>query len=351
MSSAENAVLAMSRSMYGKRLTKDDFEKMLALKSANEIGAYLKSTSYADGFEGITSGVFNAASLQAVVDRSNFNKVAKLCKLEYIIGQSFYRYFVTRIEIEQILRCTSYILGGEKDEYMLDFCGSIEKELTIDLYKLAKADTLSEISDALSDTQYADIYRRCLNDPDSHYINFETAYDSYFRKCANKMVSQLKKGKSRQALYECICHHNDILLIEILARTVLHYKNHETIRSAIIPTEMTLLTQKQLKALAECETVAEIDEVLKKTVYRDVSELSAQRDIKCYLHRYLQSYYSKQIRFSSSPAVVVYCFMCALRLEGSDVIKLIQANRYSLPAEKVRQCICSAEFIKEKEGN
>ena len=349
MSSAENAVLAMSRSMHGKRLTKADFERMLALKSANEIGAYLKSTSYADGFEGITSGVFNAKSLQVVVDRSNFNKVARLCKLEYIIGQSFYRYFVTRIEIEQILRCTSFILGGEKDEYMLDFCGSIERELTVDLYKLAAANSLSEIADVLKDTQYGAVYRRCLNDPESHYLNFETAFDSYFRKCAEKMLTSLGKGKNKQAVYECICHHNHILLIEILARSLLHYKNHDTVRSAIIPTEMTLLGPKQLEALTECESLSQMDEILSKTVYRDVARLSEQRDIKCYLNTYLQSYYSKQIRFSSCPAVVVYCFMCSLRIEGSDVIKLIQANRYSLPAEKTRQCICSVEFMKEKE--
>mgnify|MGYP003293402370 CR=1 FL=1 len=352
MSNAENAVLATARAMYGKRLRYSDFEHMLSLKTTDEIAAYLRSsTSYSDGFEGITSGAFTTASLEHVVNRSMFNKVAKLCKLEYIIGQSFYKYFIIKMEIEQILRCVSYLLIGEKDGYLLDFCSSIEREMEIDLYKMAQADSLQQLSEILKNTRYGRIIERCLNSAEQNYLNYESAFNSYFAKCSVKLAESAGHSKQKKAIYECISHHSDIHFMELLARTLLYYQDSVAVKSVVLPGEMTLFSKKEINALLSCENIEQMDEVLSKTVYRNITPLKNREDIKGWLNRYLACYYSKQIRFSSCPAVIMYCYMCRLKIEGSDVIKIIEGKKYGINPERLSSCICCADMIKEKEGD
>ena len=352
MSNAENAVLATARAMYGKRLRSSDFEHMLSLKNTDEIAAYLRgNTAYSDGFEGITSGMFTTSALERVINKSMFKKVAKLCKLEYIIGQSFYKYFIIKMEIEQILRCVSFLLIGEKDSYLLDFCGSIEREMEIDLYKMAQADSLQQLSEILKDTRYARVLDRCINSGEQNYLSFESAFNSYFSKCSVELAHSAGHSRQKKAIYECISHHSDIHFIELLARTLIYYKDSVAVKSVVLPSEMTLLTKKQINGLLQCKSIEQMDEVLSKTVYRPITPISSQKDIKGCLNRYLASYYSKQIRFSSYPAVIMYSYMCRLKIEGNDVIKIIEGKKYGINPEWLGNCICCADVGNEKEGN
>lgn len=345
MSNAENAVLAVSRALHGKRLTDDDYIHLLSAKNTDEIASYLKSsTYYADGFEGITSGVFSATALERVVNRSMFNKVAKLCKLEYIIGQDFYKYFITKLEIEQILRCVSYLIIGESDRYLMDFCSSIERELQIDLYAMAKAESPDELADILRPTVYGKVFDRCLVSGEINLLNFETAFDSWFRQCAAKLTESVNHGKQKKAITDCISHHNDIEFICQLVRVVKYYKDNQPLRTVVMPGTMTLLSDKQTDALLKCESVEQIDEILSDTAYKSLVPLSGKSDIKCALDRYFAQYCAKQIRFSTYPSVIMYCYMCRMKIEGTDIIRIIEGKRYGMSSEQISRFICCAEI-------
>lgn len=343
MSNAENAVLAVSRAMYGKRLRDDDYTHMLSAKNTDEIASYLKnSTYYSDGFEGIASGAFTAVALERVINRSMFNKVAKLCKLEYIIGQSFYKYFIAKLEIEQILRCVSYLLIGEKDSYLMDFCSSIEKELEIDLYAMANAENLSQLSEVLRPTVYGKVFDRCLTGGEINLLNFETAFNSWFTEHTKKFTDSVNRVKQKNEIDECMSRHNDIHFIEMLVRRVRYYNDTPSVMSAVVPGEMTLFNEKQINGLLRCESVEDIDRVLEKTPYKSLVPLAGQRDIKCILDRYLVRYYSKKIRFCDSPSVIMYCYMCTMKIEGTDIIRIIEGKRYGMSAEKISSLLCCA---------
>ncbi|MGN1417797.1 MAG: V-type ATPase subunit, partial [Acutalibacteraceae bacterium] len=112
MSKASNAVLALSRAFYGKRLNEKQYNDLLSCKSINEIASYLRSsTVYSSAFEGVPAADFTARSLEDIIDRFRFERFMSICRYELAIGNDFYKYFIVKTETEQILRCTLLMLG------------------------------------------------------------------------------------------------------------------------------------------------------------------------------------------------------------------------------------------------
>ena len=339
MNKADNAVLALSRSMYGKHITKKQYEELSQLKTSGEIAEYLKAnTPYSVIID--ERSQWSDRTLGEAVERYYFACFSKICRFQIAAGQNMYKFFLCKNEVDQILECTSFILGGKKDGYLREFSSFLDKHLNIDLFSMAKADNLQELCDALDKTPYKAIFNICMNTPDFTYLTFEREFYSYLHKFQKKLIDENFHGKNKNEVFETISYQYDIKFIENLTRIISYYGGDKDIRKEISPSKVTNFTEKQIKSLSSCESLTQLDTELSKTPYKALSHLSTVESITDETDRFLFDYYKKQIRFSQAPCVVMFSFLNLLKTEKNNLIKIIEGNKYNIPREEILKSLC-----------
>lgn len=341
MSKASNAVLALARAFYGKRLTQREYNDLLSCKSINEIASYLRTrTPYSKAFEGVPATSFTSSSLEDVVRKHSFDKFISICRYELAIGNEFYKYFIVKTEVEQILGCTLLMLGGSREEYLINMGSFLDRHLNIDLYALGRANSLEEIAQALEKTQYETIYKRCLASPDRSYLTFELAFDTFFEKYQDELVEKCFRGAEKKEMREIICRFFDKMFIEKQLRITQFYTESLSVSNLVVPStvRMTLFTEKQVKDLLSARTKKEIDEVLLKSPYKNcIKQEAAETEKELYLDFY--RYCKKQIRFSSEPAVVMYCYLFLAENEVRNIVHIIEGVKYNIAQEEIKNSL------------
>lgn len=338
MSKAANAVLALSRAFYGKRLSEKQYSDLLACKSMNELASYLRTrTVYSDAFSDVHTTDFSSGSLEDIVMKHIANGFDSICRFELAIGNEFYKYFIVQNEIEQILKCTLFIIGGNTEGYLMQLSNFLSNHLSIDLYSLGKANTLEDIAAAIANTPYEKIYRRCLAAEERSYLAFEIAFDNYFELFQSKLVERCFKGSEKKAMYEMICRDYDRSFIQNQHRIVKYYSGSLDVTNLIAPSDisLTLLNERQVRQIIDCTNEQDFNQILQKTPYKDC--VGDRIEDKLYLKFY--NYCKKKIRFSSYPAVVMYSYLFLARVETANIVRIIEGIKYDIPIDEIKSTL------------
>lgn len=340
MSKSQNSIMALSRGMYGKRITQKQFEDMLSLKNTNEIATYLiENTPYRQVLENTGVNDWTAAFLGEAVNRYFFLCFSKICRFEIAVGQQFYKYYIVKTEIDQILECTMLILGGNRDAYLKNFSSFLDKYLSIDLFSLAKANSLEEISESLEKTPYKKVFDSVMINPHASFVEYESAFLSFQRQSQLELIGKCFKAEEKKAVTEAMAREYDVKFIRNLARVISCYGGDEAIRSELKGKSLTIFTDKQRQSLLECRSLEDMDNVLKKSPYKDVARLASEKNIMTFTGNYLCNFYRKQLRFTSSPSVAMLSFFYLCKTEKNNIIKIIQGNKYNVPQEDIRRMV------------
>ena len=144
--------MAKCRALYGKRLTLQDYNNLMNCKGINDIVSYLKTrTVYSSVFESANSDMssFQVEELLKIHLLESFEKVSKY---EISTGVEFYKYFIIKNDIQQILRFLHFLIIGKPGDYLKVLPPFFNKRSELDLYKLAQARNFGEMIKALSET-------------------------------------------------------------------------------------------------------------------------------------------------------------------------------------------------------
>lgn len=338
VSKASNAVLALSRAFYGKRLSKEQYDALLSCKNSNEIASYLKSnTEYSKELFDSKLSDFPPKTLEDLVQKSRFSKFGALCRYELAIGDEFYKYFIIKTEVEQILRCTLLMFSKKTESYLLQVHPFVDKHLSIDLFALGKANSFEEIASCLEKTEYGKLYRRLLLDPNKSYLSFEIAFYDYFENAFEKLVKKCGSKKAQEAIKDVAARSLDCRRLSSLWRALRYYPQAIERLSSSIASEnaVSLLSESVRKKLSKCKTEEEFFEILSKTPYKGVSKKDS--DFEKGLEVFLHSYCKKEIRFSSYPPAVMLCFLLLSQDETTDLVRIIEGCKYGVPAQEIRK--------------
>lgn len=338
MSKASNAVLALSRSFYGKSVSAEQYDALLSCRNSNEIAAYLKAnTEYAGEIEDSKLSDFPPRVLEDLVQKLRFSRFSALCRYELAIGDDFYKYFIVKTEIEQILRCTLLMFSKKTETYLLQVHPFVDRHLSIDLFALGRANSLEEIAACLEKTEYGRLYKKLLSDPFKSYLSFEMAFSGLFDAKLQKLISGFRSKKEREAVFEVAARSRDCKLISACWRTLRYYPQSREALSGFIGSAVgvTLFTAPQKKKLAGCKTVEELFSLLQKTPYKDW--IDRKDEFEKSLESSLHAYCRKKIRFSSHPPVVMLCYLLLSLDESVNLVRIIEGCKYGVPAQEIRK--------------
>lgn len=341
MKYASNAVLALSRAFYGKRLTKGDYDAMLHCKTVGEIAQYLTfKTPYSTEItqSGMTS--FPARGLEELVSKHRFSSFESLCRYEMAIGDAFYRYFILRDEIDQIERATLLLLGGNKEIYLERVNSFLDKHLSIDLFAIGRANSLEEIASSLQNTAYGELYERCLHAPKIDYLTFEQTFESYFVKQVKALCKRCFSGGEEKTLQALIARTLDRSLIERVWRAKRFYPSSADLCADLAKKDedtLTLFSARERKVLADAACVADVAAVIEKSAYRGWLDSKCGRSVEYQLEQSLYDYCAKEIRFSSYPSVVMFCYLQLSRIETNNLVRIIEGVKFGVSPQVIEQ--------------
>lgn len=338
MSKASNAVLALSRSFYGKSISQKQYDELLSCRSSNEIAAYLKAnTEYAGEIESSKLSDFPPRVLEDLVQKLRFSRFGALCRYELAVGDDFYKYFIIKTEIEQILHCTLLIFSKKTESYLLQVHPFVDRHLSIDLFALGRAGSLEEVADCLEKTPYGKLYRRLVNDPFRSYLSFELAFSGLFEAKLQKLIEKIGGKRERRAVFETAARSRDCKMLASLYRALKYYPQRLDALSGFIlsSVSVSLFSEPQRKKLAGCKTTQELFAVLEKSPYKDWA--GGDGDFEKALERSLHSYCKKELRFSSYPPVVMLCYLILSLDECTNLIRIIEGCKYGISAQEIRK--------------
>ncbi len=343
VSKASNAVLALSRAFYGKRISTEQYDALLSCKNSNEIAACLKqNTEYSSVLASSKLSDFPPRTLEDLVQKFRFSRFGALCRYELAVGDEFYKYFIIKTEIEQILRCTLLMFSKKTESYLLQVHPFIDKHLSIDLFALGRADSLEEIAACLDRTEYGKLYRRLLSDPARSYLSFETAFYDYFETAFGKLAKRCA-AKDREAVTQVAARSFDCRRLGNYWRAVKYYPQSAELLALRFnsPNVVSLLPEGTRKKLALCRSEEEFFSVLSKTVYKDV--ITDGNDFEKALETFLHLYCKKEIRFSTSAFCVMLCYLLLSQDETTNLIRIIEGCKYGIETKEIRKNLIGIE--------
>lgn len=336
MKGASNAVMALSRGLYAKRIKDEQYSELLACKSCNEIAAYLRNNEvYEKAFDGSLKTDYSATALCDIAQKASFNNFMYLYRFEVAIGQKFSKYFIAKNDVEQILKCTLYIMSGKQEEYLLSFQSFLDKHLTINLFELAKAKTLNEVADVLHKTKYEKVYRECLKNKNVSYLDFETALNSYFEAYQKQLLKECFSKKEQAQMDNLMSKRLDLEYVQRICRIIKYYANNQKLKKSVSNLGLTLLTKKQVQGLIDSQTIADVKAVLRTSAYRKFADFD-ENNISVQIKQYLYTTYKKRLRFSTYPSEIMFAYLYLAENECENIIKIIEGCNYGISADEIK---------------
>ena len=339
-----NAIMAKSRALYGKRLTEANYNDLVNCKSIGELVSYLKAkTAYAAEFESANADItpFQVEELLKMHILSSFEKISRY---EASAGVEFYKYFIMKNDIQQLLRYLNYLIIGKPGDYLSVLPPFFNKRSELDLYKLAAARSFDEMLEAIKGTPYfkaLEPFKQIYSLPES-YLKMECALDRELWETEKNIVSKFS-GRSKEKIIEIISYENDMEnLVRIYRLKRLADADKDTIKD-YLNLNFTHFTQKNIEDMLEKPTARKMLEEATGSYYKKCFKNPEFTLLEDYTHRVLYDKFKKEIRYSTQPVAVMICYFYLAQNEVNNIIRIVEGIRYSMAPEAIIGALIGAQ--------
>ena len=345
VSYADNAVMAKAHAMYGKRLTKENYNDMLNCKSLVELGNYLKTrTYYRSDFDALPTNI-DSAQIEEILKMSLLKKSEKLCEYQLSAGENFYRYFVVQNDIRQLMTIIQLLIIGKPEKYLSSLPPFFNSKTDIDLYELAKVRSYSDLLKALEHTDYKKILERYRDNysDDGMFILIENDLNKYRFSFLVKSIKLSKDRRKKKEIYETVNYRLDMYMLTRAYR-LLNFgsPNKMFIRDFSVP-GCTNFTEKDLTAISEAKNATDIVNIIPNTYYKkDFSKVDFKY-IENATREMLIGQQLKGFRYYTNPTAVMLCYLFLAENEVRNIIHIVEAIKYNIPADKARSVLIGAD--------
>ncbi len=342
---SSNAILAKSRAMYGRRLTEQNYLDLINCRSVGEIASYLKTrTSYADIFEGVATANIHRGRLEEIFKKRLLKQYASLCRYEMSIGQEFYRYFILKNDITQILSIVRLLSIGRSGDYLFSFPAFFSEHTDLDLFKLASIDSYAGLLDALSGTEYKEILAPFEKTAKAarESLDIEAALYNFFYSKLWQLANKDFKGSRLEGMLDVLRIQVDMRAIVNLYRLKKMLHADETLLMRFIIPEISNFTGKEISLLVQSPSAEEMLKSLELTFYGKQLKAIDFEYVEVATHKILNNWSKKHFRFSTDPTVVMFCYISIAENEIDNIIHIVEGVRYHVPADKIKPMLIGA---------
>ena len=333
---AGKAIMIKVKAMYGRWLKEADYREMLRLDSIDAIAAYLKQHShYAHGLRALPEIEAPRYELERLLRRDIFTSYLAVLRYDRS-PDSFYRYLMTEMEIQQLIACLHYVYSTNMESFLLDVPGFLIPYAQVDFVRMAEARTFGDLLAALRRTPYYEILRpfwQSSTDSFDH-LAAETALKLYGSKQIQHHIRTCTSPSERTPLLRFYGHFIELTNLALIHRLKAFMKvEPDLLRTYLLPAEGRLHA-KEYESLIVAPTVEAFLECLQDTALgRKLSETNGKRlqDIRYFERATMRLHFHDcrtMLRFAHDGPSCFLAFVMLNAIELSNLMTLIESRRY-----------------------
>lgn len=343
-----NSITAKTHALYGQKLNDKNYSDLLSCKTVGEVAAYLKTrTAYGDVLGNVTAAALHRTQLETILKRRLFDRYVSLCRYEMSIGQDFYRYFIIKGDIEQIITCLRLLSTENPHDYLLVMSDFFNSHTDIDLYALAAAKNMKDVLSALEGSPYKKIIEPFYTEDLDHIsiTQIESALENYMRDTVKRFTVKAFSAKDSKEILDFFRAKIDLQNICRLYRVKSFYKStNQKFLPITAEYDFSLLKKGTIDEMINAESREELLEILKTTVYgKDFAKFNFTY-IEDYIQRVFYYRCLRNFRFSTNPYVTMLCYTYLAETEVNNIIHIIEGIRYNVPPEEISALLIGAEI-------
>lgn len=340
------ALTAKIHAMYGKRLTGEDYRELLHKQTVNEVASYIKQqTGYGSLMRDVNESLVHRGQLENILRRELFDQYTKIFHYINRVEMSFYRFFITRLEINEILRCIRYINAGRQDEFLFSIPSFFEKHARFDVYALAKAKTFDDIQRIIKDTPYYDAIRnfdfKAGEKIDTIKIEFE--YNKLYYTKILRAIGKSFSGKTKTDVRNAFAMEIDLRNITDIIRFKKYFNmKGDSIRSLLLPFNFKIKPS-QLNAILDAPDADSAFKAASDTFYGKYFTKFNFEFVDQYARQVMYNFHRNMIAFSTSPAVAVVSYLGLKQIEIENIVNIVEGIRYHVAPANISKLLVGAE--------
>ncbi len=336
---SSNVVLAKARTMYGRRLTQNDYNELLKCRNVSEVAGYLKnSTIYSHALAGIVESEIHRGQLEASLKQELMNDYISLSKYEAETDVRLSHVIILRDEIHLLLHTVILLNAKNAEKRNYYFPPYLLHSSKMDLNALTEVKSIADLKHILTGTRYEKLLEPFLGTDDGRidYTGMENALYRFFYAEVLKFIKKHSIGEGQKELLDILNSHLDLVnYVHVVRMKIIYGADAKTTEKALLP--IGTFSKDVMENMLKGETETEIQNAILCT---DVGKRAMKLqyayldDIPERMRYQLCRHY---IHYSIYPPVVLASYITLSEIEIKNIITVTEGKRYQLPPEQIRK--------------
>lgn len=336
MKSSANVVSTKIRTLYGKRLTIEDYEQLINQGSISGIARYLKNeTSYGVTLASINENFIHRGQLELLLNIAHFEKYINFFYYKTGDNINIFKYIVLKNELEEMITAIRLFNTGKMEKYATKLPVHLLKYTKIDLKKIS---TVKNFDDLLEITK-GSIYYEPLKefDPKKEKLDIVKCEIELRKSFYKKIFSLLDKNdKLTKKIFLIDIETYNVSTIYRLKK--FFYKDNEYIKSCLLPFYYHL-NEEIIDKIISAYSVDELYNIIAATKYRKYCSKETLANMNFFSKKILFNILSKDIRFINSSQYIIICYMYLNNIELKNIITIIECVGYKFSFEEIKKLL------------
>ena len=318
------SINAKLKGMYSKRLKNDDLQDLAKQNNLKSAVAILKNKSSSLN---VLSEDADREQIEKVLNGEIIYDIEKIVKYLDKNDTQIFNLLISKYEIRCIKRAIKLLYSkNEYDENIKIWTNTI----FTDLKGLESIKSIDEFLKIINNTKYKKILKKYFENKDTEYSIFEieNELDKMYLK---SIYNSAGNNKNLKKMIGAKIDFTNILWIYRMKK---YYNfSEDKIEKSIIDINYAL-KKNQILSLVKAKNIEELNEILKKTVYSNISTDDIY-ELECNMKKYLHGLYIKNFKSNLLSINCIYSYLNLVELENKDIISIIEAVRYGIDKEKL----------------
>lgn len=342
MSFSSNSVIAKSRAVYGKSLTREQLFALSEKRSVGEAAAFLKGTvRYGGALAGVNPATVHRGQLEAILDKTIFAIFDDFRRFDYTESRWYFREIVARLEAEQILCAIQGVADGSTDSYIAALPAFVSEHSALDLLELGRAQSFGDISAILSGSAQGKLLQPLLTEAEkSGRVNIRECerrlFTRYYLDCMKNLGKNSRRAGNTE-LKRVFLKSIDMKNVVTCVRMRAFGFGADEVSAQLIPFRYRLNAE-AVERIMQLPDIPRTEAALAELGYRTDGKASFST-VEQLTERISLDYFRRTMRLSRSSATVYFCLIECLETELRNIKTLIEGIRYGIPAAELREML------------
>ena len=318
------SINAKLKGMYAKRLKNDDLQDLAKQNNLKSAVAILKNKSSSLN---VLSEDADREQIEKVLNGEIIYDIEKIVKYLDKNDTQIFNLLISKYEIRCIKKAIKLLYSkNEYDENIKIWTNTI----FTDLKGLESIKSIDEFLKIINNTKYKKILKKYFENKNTEYSIFEieNELDKMYLK---SIYNSAGNNKNLKKMIGAKIDFTNILWIYRMKK---YYNfSEDKIEKSIIDINYAL-KKNQILSLVKAKNIEELNEILKKTVYSNISTDDIY-ELECNMKKYLHGLYIKNFKSNLLSINCIYSYLNLVELENKDIISIIEAVRYGIDKEKL----------------